>query len=240
MGAHAKRIQRTSLADDLADRVVQLIRAEGYTTGDRLPAIMEMARMFGVGHPTVREALRKLETVGLVEIKHGSGVYVGQGQETFFLSNPVFGGDVSRKLMLDLIEARTPIEVRAATLAATHATPEQLEHMQALLDRAEATLGDGDALSSINMSFHRVIAEASGNSILPQLQEVMTKLFYREQRKILDIYGSRERDHAEHVSLLEALRARNPGLAMRRMQAHLDGVRDTLLSWNPDEDQLFT
>lgn len=233
-------IPRTSLADDLADRVVRMIRAEGFGAGDRLPAITAMARRFGVGPPTVREALRKLETVGSVEMRHGSGVYVGAGLEALFLTNPVHGSDASRALMLDLIEARTPIEVRAASLAAEGADDADLDRMQALLDLAARHLGDGDRLSALNMAFHRAVAEASGNRILPQLLDVLTSLFHREQRRILDIYGSRERDHAEHVALLAALRDRDAALAGRRMQDHLDGVCDVLLRWDPDADPLAT
>ena len=69
-------VLRQSLADRLARRIRAMIQNGSYAPGDRLPPIMEMARQFGVGHPTVREALKKLETVGVVEIRHGSGVYV--------------------------------------------------------------------------------------------------------------------------------------------------------------------
>ena len=69
-------VLRQSLADRLARRIRGLIQNGDYKEGDRLPPIMEMARRFGVGHPTIREALKKLETMGVVEIRHGSGVYV--------------------------------------------------------------------------------------------------------------------------------------------------------------------
>src|SRR5690554_618178 len=108
MNADFKPIEKSSLADDLAERLVRLIRKGVYQPGDRLPAIMEMARSFGVGHPTLREALKKLEMMGVVEIKHGSGVYVGKGQDVLLVSNPVYGGLVSKKLLLDLVGARIP------------------------------------------------------------------------------------------------------------------------------------
>ena len=103
-------VQRQSLADGLAQRIKQLIHEGGYGAGDRLPAINEMARRFGVGHPTLREALKKLETVGTVDIRHGSGVYVGKNQDALVVSNPVYGGTVSKKLLVDLMDARIPVE----------------------------------------------------------------------------------------------------------------------------------
>ena len=64
-------VNRQSLADDIAQRITQLIQTERHQPGARLPAISQMARQFGVGSPTLREALKKLETVGAVEIRHG-------------------------------------------------------------------------------------------------------------------------------------------------------------------------
>src|SRR5690348_12151302 len=106
-------VLRQSLADDLAHRVKQLIEAEGYEPGDRLPSISEMARRFRVGHPTLREALKKLQTLGVVDIRHGSGVYVGKNHNALLLSNPIFDTAVSKKLLLDLIEARMAIELKS-------------------------------------------------------------------------------------------------------------------------------
>ena len=234
MAVRFEPIEKSNLADDLAQRIVQMIRPGEYKPGDRLPSIREMARSFGVGHPTLREALKKLEIIGVVEIKHGSGVYVGRCQNGPIVSNPIFDGVVSKKLMLDLIEARMPIEVKAAALAATHATEEHLQRMENLMTEAENNLHDDAVLSTTNMAFHREIASASGNTVLADLQDVLTNLFQREQRMILDIYGSRTKDHAEHVGILDAVRARDEALATERMRAHLEGVRAALLQWDGD------
>jgi GntR family transcriptional regulator, transcriptional repressor for pyruvate dehydrogenase complex len=226
-------VGRLRLADDLAERLVQMIRSGVYRPGDRLPPIMEMARNFGVGHPTLREALKKLELIGVVDIKHGSGVFVGSGQDLLLVSNPVFGGAVSKKLMLDLIDARLPIETRAATLAATQATEGHLQGLDVLMIQAGRSLADDEVLNRLNMDFHRQIAVASGNSVLAQLQEILTNLFQREQRMILSVYGSREKDHCEHLEILDALRRRDPVLARERMEVHVEGVRAALLQWDP-------
>lgn len=231
-------VEKSTLANHLADRIVDMIRSGVYEPGDRLPAIMEMARSFGVGHPSVREALKQLEVVGVVEIKHGSGVYVRTGTDVLLVGNPVFGGTPSKKLLLDLIEARIPIETTSAALAALNATPAQLKRMADLLAEAGEHLADDEVLNATNMAFHREIATASDNSVLAQLQGVLTNLFPREQRVILDIYGSRDKDHDEHEGILDALRAHDADLARERMHEHLDGVRDALVRWNPDDTPL--
>jgi GntR family transcriptional regulator, transcriptional repressor for pyruvate dehydrogenase complex len=226
-------VMKQSLADRLSQQLRQLIQSAGYKVGDRLPTIMDMAHQFKVGHPTVREALRKLETVGIVEIRHGSGVYVTRSEDVLVLASPDYLGAVSKKLLLDLIQARIPLEVHSISLAAVNGTAEHLDEMRALLARAGRSFDDDALLSSINMAFHRQIALASGNTVLAQLLNVLQELFTAEQRVILGIFGSRERDHQEHLGLLDALEQRDQALAVKRMRTHLEGVEAVIARWDP-------
>ena len=232
--AHAfEPVYRQSLSDDIAQRISQLIQAGNYEPGARLPTISRMARDFGVGAPTLREALKKLETVGAVNIRHGSGVYVGRSPDSLLISNPIFELTPSKKLLVDLIDARIPIEMQTASLAARHATDANLAEMERLLTRAGESFDDANLLTEVNLAFHRQIAVASGNAVMHQILDVLSSLFRREQRVILDIHGRREDDHGEHLEILAALRARDPELAMKRMQGHLQRVKDVLLQWDP-------
>jgi len=235
VGTTFQPVARQNLADDLAQRINDMIQRREYQSGDRLPAITAMATQFGVGAPTLREALRKLEAVGVVDIRHGSGVYVAAEHGTMLLSNPVFAAPASKKLLIDLIEARIPIEIQSATHAARNATPEQIAEMRRLLDRASANLDDAAVLNETNLAFHREIAKASGNTVMAQLLEVLSNLFREEQRLIMDIHGSRRDDHREHMSIFEALERHRDKLAGERMKAHLEGVRDVLLHWDPQK-----
>lgn len=227
-------VERTSLVDDAAEHIADRIRSGDFHPGDRLPPISEMAKSLGVGQPTIREALKQLEVVGVLEIKHGSGVYVRKGQDVLLVSNPVFGGVPTKKLMLDLIEARIPVETTSAGLAATSRSEDQLQTMMDLLDEAGRHLDNDEMLNAANMGFHREIAVASHNVVLAQIQSVLTTLFQREQGSILNIYGSREKDHEEHLGILDAISKADPELARERMRAHLSGVRDVLERWDPE------
>lgn len=226
-------LQRSRLPNDLAEQIKFMIQRVGYAQGDRLPSIAALARDFAVGAPTVREALKRLEMAGTVSIRHGSGVYVGREDDSFLMTNPVYSEALSKRLLLDLIEARTAIEVTGAGLAATRVSGEQLAGMAHLLDQAEANLGDDDALNQVNMAFHRAIAVASGNAVFRQLLEVMTSLFTREQRAILDIQNARGIDHRQHVGIYVALRNHDARLARDLMRQHLEKVRGDLERWNP-------
>lgn len=227
-------VVKETLSDRLARRIRKLIQTGEYREGDRLPAIMEMARRFGVGHPAVREALKKLETLGVVEIRHGSGVYVRRSHEVLMLPTPDFVGTVTRKLLLDLVQTRIPIEIHSVRRAARNASDEDLREMRRLLTDAGQNLDDDDVLNRVNMAFHRKIASASGNTVLAQLLDVLQELFTDEQRLILSIFGSREKDHDEHLQILNALEDRDEELCDERMRTHLQGVEAAVERWDPE------
>ncbi len=227
-----KPVMRESLVDRLAGEIRTSINSGDYTMGERLPTIMEMARRFGVGHPTVREALKKLEANGVVEIRHGSGVYVTRTQDVLVMASD-YSGKVTKKLLLDLIQARSPIEAQSAALASRNGTEEHFAEMRRLLTTAAENLDNDSVLNSVNMAFHRQIATASGNAVIAQLLDVMQTLFTDEQRLILGIFGSRKQDHQEHLSIFAALEQRQEQLATERMRQHLDGVAAAIERWDP-------
>jgi GntR family transcriptional repressor for pyruvate dehydrogenase complex len=149
------------------------------------------------------------------------------------LASPDYTGRVTKKLLLDLIRARIPLEMQSAAEAVRNASPAHLLTMAGLLGSAGENLRDDDRLNHLNMGFHHQVAEASGNTVLAQLLDVLHDLFAEEQRLILDIFGSRERDHQEHLSILDALERRDEQLAVERMRRHLEGVQGAIERWEP-------
>lgn len=238
MNSEFRSVAKSTLSDEVSQRVAKMIHEGVYEPGDRLPAISEMASRFGVGHPTLREALKKLEALGVVSIEHGSGVYVQNSQDALLMSNPIFAGDVSKTMMIDLIEARIPLELKSVGEAAQNATDEDISRLEELLEEAKQHMEDDAVLNQTNMAFHREVAVAADNIVIAQLLEVLSNLFEQEQRTLLDLHGSSEQDHAEHRSILDAIRAQDKELAQKRMREHLEGVREILMQWDPDENPL--
>lgn len=218
-------VARDTLADTLADRIREMIRHGTYGEGDRLPAIVEMARRFGVGPPTVREALKKLETLGVVDVRHGSGVYVASRRELLVLASPRFAGAADGRLLADLIEARIPLELQTVRGAAANATTEELDAMRQLLASAGALADNDRASNRLDAAFHRQIAAASRNTILAQLLDALRDLFTDEGRVVRWQPLMRDWDVRAHLGIFEALERRDPLLAAERMEAHLAAVQ---------------
>jgi GntR family transcriptional repressor for pyruvate dehydrogenase complex len=231
-------LRHKKLPDNLAESIQAYIIERDFKPGDRLPSTAELASRFQVGYPTLREGLKKLETLGIIAVRHGSGIFVGENINRIFLINPVLQEkEPTRKVLLDLIEAREPIELQSVGLAAEHITTEELQTLRTLLDNAKEHLEDDEDLSRVNMEFHKAIAAASGNTVLSQVLEALTSVFRQEQRALIHIYASRLNDYEQHEQIFEALQAKNKELAVARMQSHLSSVRQAILKWNPRRDR---
>jgi len=225
---------KQSLPDRLARELRGTIQSGNLRRGDRLPPIVEMARRFAVGTPSMREALKKLEAMGVLEIRHGAGVFVSRSEEVLVLASPDYAGAVTRKLLLDLIGARIPIEMQSVADAVRNASAAQVAELRAVVAEAGRHLDDDETLNALNMEFHGSIARASGNSVTAQLLGVLHELFDDEQRLILGIFGSREQDHRDHLAILDALERREERLAVERMRAHLESVQSAIVRWDPE------
>ena len=219
---------RAGLSGYLSQQILELIRNEGLQRGDRLPSVRALAERFSVATPTLREALRSLQANGVLEIRHGSGVYVRDPRDRAVIANPTHR-DVDFATMLDLLDARLLIEPRLAELTARRADGAKAAELESLLGEAEQRLdGAAEMLHHANMSFHRAIAEFSGNSILAQIIESLIELYSFEQLAIMSFYDDRLRDHGEHLEILSAIRDGDAGRARVLMHRHISGVRSTV------------
>lgn len=222
-------VARHSLADTLAHRIRAMIQSGEYTDGDRLPAILEMARRFGVGPPTVREALKKLETLGVVDVRHGSGVYVASRRELLVLARPQVGGAMDARVLSDLIEARIPLEVEAVRLATRRISDDGLASMRHLLSSGEGAV-DEHRLAALDAAFHRQLVAASGNTIVEQMLDALRDLFTDEGRLVQWEPLARDWDVRAHGVILAAMERRDPTQAAAAMRTHLEEVRDAVVA----------
>jgi GntR family transcriptional repressor for pyruvate dehydrogenase complex len=222
---YSATISRASLTENLSQHILEMIQADGLKPGDRLPALAALAQRFSVANPTVREALRRLEATGVVDIRHGSGVYLRDGADRSLMLNPHQGRLDERKI-LELLQARSFIEPQLAGLTARWCTDGQVEQLEVILREAERYLeGNDRALHDANAAFHLGIARFAGNTLLYEVVESFTKLYSFEQLVILELYNARSRDYDDHRRIFRAIQDRNPLLAHQLMQRHLEDVR---------------
>jgi GntR family transcriptional regulator, transcriptional repressor for pyruvate dehydrogenase complex len=230
----AAPMQRYSLLDDITGRILALIRDEGLDPGSRLPATAELAERFGVATPTLREALRRLESTGVVEIRHGSGVYFRGDLSRLVLANP-HRAKLTRATLLDLLDTRAVIEPYLAEQAARCRGENEARTLDAAFARIESVLdGSPRALSAANMAFHAAIGHISGNRVLSQVLDTLIELNGDAQVEIMHIHGDMMADFDEHRRILANIKAGKPLRARDLMRKHLLGVRDIVDSASED------
>ena len=221
-----------SLTDHLAQSVIRLMQQDGLRQGDRLPAIKAMAERFAVAIPTLREAIRRLEVMGLVEVLHGSGVYVRNDNARMVFGNPAVAR-INSNTVLELLDARLVIEPVLAARAAERISDEEARELGEILTAVETKISDDMGLHILNMRFHCRIAEISGHGVLYQTLKSYTEIYSSEQLQVLRLYVREKRanDYLEHVGIGRAVIERKSVEAFSLMKQHLENVVAKTTSW---------
>ncbi|MYL98526.1 GntR family transcriptional regulator [Novosphingobium sp. FGD1] len=220
--------ERLKLYQRVAQEIEQGIRTGQYAVGSRLPAERDLAEKFEVSRPTIREAMIALEIRALVEVRHGSGVYVAENLPVDRLPAELNVG------AFELIEARLMFEGEAAALAATVMSDEEVANIGAILERMEGLDPASAEELALDRQFHMAIAEGTQSSLVAQAIEHLWDL--REQSPLCRHMFEQARRVGinprpdEHRQVFEALKARDGERARAAMRGHLMRVSEDLLA----------
>ncbi|GMA41307.1 GntR family transcriptional regulator [Mobilicoccus caccae] len=214
------------MSERLAQDIADMIHRDHLRPGDSLQPARALAAHFDVTTPTIREALRRLEAASIVELRHGSGTYVGKGVDRAVMANP-HQAPITREAVLELAEARLTLEPRIAAAAATNRTPDALERLELATCNALTDPRHGVRPA---LHFHVELAGCTGNSLIQQTIDALLEVRSSEQVEIRFAYGDRERDHAEHLEILAAVREQRSEDAEALTRVHLAHIRDAILT----------
>jgi GntR family transcriptional repressor for pyruvate dehydrogenase complex len=219
---------RLPLVDQLTARVLAHIRTNHLGPGTRLPSTAEMAKSFGVAPTTLREALGRLETTGVVDVRHGVGIFVKSDASRLVLLNPDrLESDEPR--LVALVDARQLIEPTLAGRAAERRSQADLAEMARMLEEAADLYADRKRAGQVNMQFHAYIAHTAGNRVLGDMLSAVLELHTGDQLLIDRLFDDPDRDHAEHVAIYDAIAAGDSALAHGLMASHLDEVMASVI-----------
>jgi GntR family transcriptional repressor for pyruvate dehydrogenase complex len=213
-------IQRTPVYEQVVKRLRDFIDVERLEPGDRLMSERELAERLGVSRTSVRQALTALRVLGMVDIRHGDGVYLTRSSAEVIpsLALEVASSEVDHPMIW---EVREGIEVQAARLAARRRTDDDVARIAAAvraMDESVAVGGDGIVA---DRHFHRAVAEAAHNEMLLQLVDQMSEVMNRTSESSLTRPGRSRISAAAHRRILEAIEARDETEAAERMRLHV-------------------
>ena len=159
-------IRKRAISDEIVDQLVSLISRNELKPGERLPPERDLCRQFGVGRTSLREALKSLATLGIIEGRVGEGTFISRDSSRHLERTLQWGLLLDDKGIEDLIETRLMLECQPADAAATRAQKQDLLDIRQAVDRLESSLGDQSLFLEQDLAFHLAIAKATGNTIL--------------------------------------------------------------------------
>ncbi len=210
----ARPLARSRLHEEIVIIIQKQIMSGKIVPGDKLPTERELAENFNVNRATVREALRKLENLDLVEIRHGDGLYVKNYLESgnFDLIKAAFNMDGSNEVMINILEARRFVVPQMAYLAAQRRTTEDVDELQRIIFNEDLSMLERD------IKVHQTIARATHNLVCTISLNFFNQIFRDYGYLYFDDERNRERSGVFHQEIYEAIRNQKPEEARRVMQ----------------------
>lgn len=228
------KVQVPRISDAVASTLERRILEGSLKPGDRLPAERELAAELGVSRPSLREAIQKLASKGLVQSRQGGGTYVTAALESSFFDpwQDMMGNHPN--LRDDILEFRRMLEGQAAEWAAERATDADLQRLGQTFAALAASfeLSDTNQRSDADIAFHQAVGDAAHNVLIGHLAGALLRLMHDNIRLNLGELKSVPAASAllmrQHQSIYDAIRERKPQAARAAAETHIDFVRETL------------
>ncbi len=222
-------VSRTPLYELVVDRLREFIDVQQLEPGDRLMSERELAQQLGVSRSSVRQALTALKVVGLIEIRHGDGIYL--------LRSP---GDVIPSLALEVAnaqvdhpmiwEVREGVETQAARLAARRRTKRDLVRLRQALDAMAASVAAGGDGVVGDRHFHQAIWDAAHNEMLSQVVGQLREAIDRTSEASLTVPGRPPASLEAHEAIFAAIEGQDEAAADAAMRAHVAGSAESVVA----------
>jgi len=222
-------VRRPKVYEEVAKQLERLI-VEKMNVGDKLPSERELAELLQVSRSSIRDAIRSLELIGLVEPRQGAGTIVRERA----VESPTspFADALKRRQerVSELLDFRKMLEPPLASRAATHASAEEISEMEEILQRQEAKVSQGEISIAEDAEFHYSIALASGNSVVLRVIDILMDLLRDTRERSLQVPGRQEKSLAGHRRILSAIKRRDAEAAKSAMRRHIEDVEEIVLS----------
>lgn len=220
-------IVRQSVAEQVAQRILGLVKSGSLKPGDQLPPERELAVSLHVSRPSVREAIRGLTILGVIRTRQGGGAYVSELDADVLLEPLHFFISLEESNIRELYDARMLIESNVASRAADNITPEQLARLEAILVDQATHLDDPAKFRESDSAFHDVIWKSCANAFLTRIGRSLNVIGLEFRRMASETPGVLAQSHKDHQRIVDALKARDAAAAAAAASAHMGNVYRT-------------
>jgi GntR family transcriptional repressor for pyruvate dehydrogenase complex len=227
--AAVRSIEKQSLGQQVVSRILELVRTGNIRPGDRLPPERKLIEIFRISRPSLREALRALSVLGVVEQRHGGGAYITDLEAEKLLAPLDFFLSLSQSNLDDAFESRRVIEVEIVRKAALNAGAEDIADLEAMIAAQPTVSYDPIAFRILDSRFHEKLSEAAGNVVLQRVAYALYNLGLDVRRRATEAPSTIAQSTEDHARIVEAIAARDPDRAAEAMRRHLAHIEETTL-----------
>jgi GntR family transcriptional regulator, transcriptional repressor for pyruvate dehydrogenase complex len=221
-------LDRNILSEQIAERILQMIKDKQLHPGDLLPPERELAVLMGVSRPSLREGLRALSIMNIIDHRQGKGTYITSLLPEHLVEHLDIVFSLNDSTYLDLFKARRIVEVGSAELAARTITDEEIEELQTCLMRSFETVEDEEKFLESDLELHNKIISATKNPILLLFMRSINKLSLSSRHRTGEFPEIRRQALKDHQKIVEALSRRDPADTQLAMLDHLNHVESIL------------
>jgi len=229
-------IKKTRIAEEVADRIRVLMLDGTFTSGQPLPSERHLAERFGVSRGSIRDALRNLETIGLVETRHGQGTFPLELSVERLVAPLASVMSYRADLQDELLDVRRMFEPAVARVAALRASDEDLAELQRILEAQRQRLKAGQSAIVEDTAFHAILARSTRNRVVMSIMATLNDLLVDSRTNSLLQKGRPARSIDGHEAVVAALRRHDAEGASQAMYNHIDQIADLQLHSNKDTD----
>jgi GntR family transcriptional regulator, transcriptional repressor for pyruvate dehydrogenase complex len=222
-------LRSKSAAERVVTQIIDLIRSGNLKAGDKLPSETELARAFQVSRPVIREALRGLAILGVVETRQGGRCFVTDLTVARLMAPLQFVISLDESSVDALHHARLMTETGMIRQAVGRTTEKVLARLDEMVASGFELTGDPLGFRMLDQEFHRTISHLSGNPFLEVVAQSLYELGMEYRRIATETPGVIERSAKEHQAIVEALKTGDPDAAASSMSAHLESIHETTL-----------
>jgi GntR family transcriptional regulator, transcriptional repressor for pyruvate dehydrogenase complex len=224
---HVDPVARSSVPEQVAGKLLDLIRTGNLKPGDQLPPERKLSLILRVSRPSLREALRALQILGVLRVHHGGGVYVSSLESGELMTPLVNLIALDTRNADGLHEARSVIEGEVAALAAARITDEELERLRAILLLQQGLTEDPISFRVSDAEFHQIIIEACRNPFLARMAMSYYACGMEYRRIASETRGVLARSLIDHKGIIRALASRSPDGARKAMTRHTTSIHQS-------------
>ncbi len=225
-----KPVKKTRIYEDIISRIRSMVEKGALNAGDRLPSERELSAAFKVSRPSVREALKTLESHGYLEIRQGEGTFISRNPIENFVEPLAAVILTEKEYQIQILEMRRLIEPQIASLAAERATKDEMSRMEMALNLQREMVMRGETGADLDKIFHYLIAQAAKNRILMRIIDTATDLFSENRKRYLQFAEMPEKSVRHHRQIYSAIYVGDSALAADVMNVHLDDIHETLFA----------